>query len=127
MKTKILVCIGLAITFVGGYFLGYHQASQTWDKYTEKFFIYMPASNHASQDVRLLTELHEGHQEDAMRLMETLLDGELIVFMGYDKNPREDFVVHAIQRARDYRAKYPWTGSSTEVNEAVKKILASEK
>jgi hypothetical protein len=131
MKTKILVSLAMAVMFIGGYLLGCHQASQMWDKYTEKYFIYMPASTHAMEDVRLLTELREGHQEDAMGLMEIMLNGELITFMGYDKIPKEDFVVHAIQRARDYRTKYPWTdpftNSPSPSDVEVQKILASVK
>jgi hypothetical protein len=87
----------------------------------------MAAANNSDGTARVLTDFREGRQKEAIDELEVILDGSLITLATYDKIPREHFVTSAIQRARDYRTKHPWDGSSTNVNERVKAVLASGK
>ena len=126
MKSKLSITLVLIVALVIGFLFGRFHAFACWDRF---FADYVRAheSLEAEQSVIVLTELREGRQGQALNALETRLDGSLMEFLRYQKVPpkrRDVVVLRAIHAARDYRAKYPWSSSSSGVNQGVQTVLS---
>jgi hypothetical protein len=129
MKRRIILIVAVAIALVGSFYAGAYRERVAYDHFFMRS-AYLHAANNAEQDVRVLTYLREGRTEDALSTLETLLDSSLTTFVRYDKAPaseRGDFVLHAIQIAREYREKHPSDVSHTNAETTVQDILSLAK
>ena len=75
----------------------------------------------ASFYVRLLTDLRSGNTNGPIELLETRLDGAVMTF-SYDRDPKYDKL---LQRAKEYRSKYPHKSGTPEINVAVARAFDS--
>jgi hypothetical protein len=75
----------------------------------------------ASFDVRLLTDLRSGKTNDAIELLETRLDGSLMPF-AFDHDSTNDKL---LERAKEYRSRYPHKSGSPEIDAAVARAFES--
>jgi hypothetical protein len=75
----------------------------------------------ASFDVRLLTALRSGKTNDAIELLETRLDGAVMTF-SYDRDTKYDKL---LERAKEYRSKYPHKSGTPEIDAAVARAFDS--
>jgi hypothetical protein len=126
MKTLFIFVLVAGLS--AGFFIGRYQTGRAWRRYAEHHFIHLKAANDTDGYVRVLTYLKEGKQTNALDVLEILLNSSLSSLDSYEGIPpegRDEFALRAIEVAREYRARYPWAGSSPEVNDRVKQILAS--
>lgn len=107
MKRRIIWTIAIGIALVGTFFAGAYCERVAYDH----FFMhnaYLHAALDTEQNVRVLTYLREGQNDNALKMLEVFLDSSLTTFVGYDKAPaseRDNSVFQAIRAAREYRAK----------------------
>ena len=79
------------------------------------------SATEASFDVRLLTSLRSGKTNDVIELLETRLDGAVMTF-GYDRDHEYDKL---LERAKDYRGRYPHKSGTPEIDAAVARVFDS--
>jgi len=77
--------------------------------------------------VVLLKELRAGNTTNAIEVLETRLDGDLIEFGSIFTDPRDlkrdPLYIKTLQRARDYRIQFPHKSASAEIDEATAKAF----
>lgn len=76
-------------------------------------------------NVRILNDLHSGKTNDALRLLETKLNGALVVFgtpVALKHDPQYDNI---LKQAKEYRSKYPYNSGSPEVDAAIARAFES--
>jgi hypothetical protein len=80
-----------------------------------------------STKVVVLNRLRTGNTNSAIEVMETLVDGDLISLQAtvgqQSPNKRDPDHIKLLQRAREYRSKYPHTNSYSEVDLTVSNAL----
>jgi len=69
----------------------------------------------ASFDVRVLTDLRSGKTNEAIKLLETRLDGSVMTF-SYDHDPKYYKLLNGV---KEYRSKYPHKSGSPVIDAAV--------
>ncbi len=110
---------GLAISgSVGVYF--YHRLDAEWSKVSANFNL--------CQAYITLERLRSGKSEDAIKFNEHLLDAGVMdlarVLRKIPPQRRGTNNVHLLRKAKDYRARFPYTGGIPEVDMAVARALA---
>jgi hypothetical protein len=90
------------------------------------------ASANLNMHITLLQLLHEKDIKTASDKLESLVDGDLIALARYPvhKSPCKDDVQKAIEKAKEYREKYPVSNRSKEVTDAVRRtfdLISSQK
>ena len=132
MKSKTAIGLVFMAVLVTGYFLGRYQAERTWSQiglHLVADTFHRCTSQETSRDVKILTLIREGHQNDGLNALEKCLDGSLMAAAGSDDDLKikKDWVPTYVQEAHDYRAKYPWTNSVPELDAKVRGILSLAK
>lgn len=74
--------------------------------------------------VRILQSLRSGDTNAAIRMLESQLDGALIPFSAPSTGPRDAKHDKILIIARDYRAKYPHTSGSPEIDNGVSRTFS---
>ncbi len=75
--------------------------------------------------VRILESVRSGRTNDAIRLLETRLDGALMTFGAPSNGPRETKYDKILKMAKEYRAKYPYTSGFPGIDTGVSKAFDS--
>ena len=126
MKSKVLLSIVTVAALVIGFYLGRWHTSTSWNRFVEHYDRQREA-NAIQGYVRALTYFRDGRQEDALMVLETLLNSSLMRYVHVSPAEREDFVARAIAVAREYRAQHPRKGPSDELNRDIQRILETPK
>ena len=128
-RTRIIF-IAIAAFFgggvVGGIAGGYVSIS-----FTSRFFAdnwMLGNSADTQSQVSVLQGLRDGKIEQATELLEATMDHKIIgLRLSEDHSERTNQAVRdAIQKAKDYRTKFPRHSRSTEIDQAVAKVLGSQ-
>jgi hypothetical protein len=130
MKSKIFIIVIVVAALIVGVFIGVLSTNCLWNRYTLRYFVYMPASNQIYQSVRVLTALHDGRQSDAMETEEMALDDALITFTSNEgtlPDKLDPSWLKSIRVARDYRIAHLYSGSSVIVSNAVQQVFSTVK
>jgi len=130
MKSKALFVGAVVAALLAGFFLGRYQGGRSVSKFVEHSIIHQGAAVDAQQQVRILTYLKEGMQTNAFDVLELRLNHSLLELAYCVELPpeeRDDFAVRAVRVARDYRTKYPWSGTSPELKPTIERVLSSVK
>ena len=75
--------------------------------------------------VRVLDSLRSGRTNEAIRLLETRLDGAIMTFGAPSVSQRDPKYDKILKMAKEYRSKYPHTSSSPEVDAAIARAFNS--
>jgi hypothetical protein len=127
MKSKTIFLLAVIAALVAGFFLGRYQGGRSVSKFVEHDIINKGAAVDAQHQVRVLTYLKEGKETYAFRILEQSLDSSLLELAYCADLPpeqRDDFAVQAIRVAREYRMRYPWTGSVPELKDKIEGVLS---
>jgi len=125
MKSYITIIISVAALAVG-FLAGKFQASSSWAQ-VYAHDVYQRAAGDAYLYASLLGSLRGGHEAEGMSRLEQSLDLSLINLDHLPVKQRTESVRVAIGQVRAYRAKYPWQGTSPQIDEIVQRVLASVK
>jgi hypothetical protein len=119
---KKLVIVLIVAAFVVGAIGGGFGISYFWVRFVNKFFVTTEAAQ-AGIDVSVLNCIRKNDVTNAAELLETELDGSLIGLSAYvestPKAQRDQMDMKIIQRAKDYRSKFPHENSEPEINQAI--------
>lgn len=117
-RAIILIFICHAVGVALGVGVTYWYFSSVADK-----FVSSSAAAGASTKVAVLHRLRGGNTNSAIDVLETLLDGDLIglqaVLSSTPAAQRDPSYVKTLQRARDYRTKFPHSSEHPEVDAAI--------
>ena len=87
---------------------------------------------HAERDVtdiavtvRVLDSLRSGRTNDAIKLLETRLDGALMTFSAPSGTPRDSKYDKILKMTKEYRTKYPHTTGVPEIDTGVSRAFDS--
>ena len=75
-----------------------------------------------AMSVRILQDLRAGNTNDAIKLLETRLDGDLI---GYEVLPHTAGLDKLVRAAKDYREQFPHKSSNPDVDAGVARAFNS--
>ena len=75
--------------------------------------------------VRVLDSLRSGRTNDAIKLLETRLDGALMTFGAPSDGPRDSKYDKILKMAKEYRTKYPHTTGVPEIDTGVSRAFDS--
>jgi hypothetical protein len=75
--------------------------------------------------VFVLDSVRSGHTNDAIKMLETRLDGGLMTFGTLSVNPRDSKYDKILKMAKDYRAKHPHTTGVPEIDTGVSRVFDS--
>jgi len=84
------------------------------------------ASSNLKLHITLLNLLKANDTEKCHTMLEELVDADLIVLADYSKipkNKRSIEILKPIEKAKEYRQKYPKSNNSEEVSATIKKTL----
>ena len=109
-------------TFVLGAGTGAYAASRFWAELVDSFSI-SSAGAGVSTHVLALRSLRESKDADAIELLENVLDGDLISLGARDPKGFTTQTLRSLKQASDYRAKYPHSIGTGEVEEAISRAL----
>jgi hypothetical protein len=128
MKTKITLALVASIIFIAGYFLGCNQTKHSMrESWMNNFLFWRRVdSDHVIEaTVSILTQFREGDSTNGLVMLEKVLDGNIMESSAIDVDLKEtNGVSMYLREAHDYRAKYPWTNSITNVAIKVQNILS---
>jgi len=131
MKKPVLISVIVAVFILGtviGAFLGFKYSMQFYEDFKE-YAVYTRAAANTSFAVGALQRIRDNKTSDAIELLESFLDGELITFMHYDSlssDKQEANVIRILKNTKQYRERYPHKSSSPDVDETIEKVLSSE-
>jgi hypothetical protein len=125
MKSKVLILFTVLAALTTGFFVGRFQGGRSVSKYTERYIIIAGAVVDAQQAVRALTYLKEGKETFAFQLLEMKLDHSLLTLGDAQELTPDD--LKAIRVAREYRSKYPYSGSAPELKDRIAEVLSLAK
>jgi hypothetical protein len=74
--------------------------------------------------VRILYQLRSGQTNDAMRMLETRLDGALVAFGASSEGLRDVNYDKSLKMAKEYRTKYPHTSGVAEIDNGVTRAFS---
>ena len=125
MTNRARITLVALVAFLGGGVGGGYVAVF----FTSRFFSdgWMMGNGVDTQvQVRVLESLRTGEMEKATELLEVNLDGKIISLEISEENTEKTnrAVRKAIERAKEYRAKYHWHTKFPEIDEAVSKVLS---
>jgi len=128
MNQKLKQLIFGVILLGGGLFLGRMIGTAEFYKETagtvsELYF--EGASTNLNSHVTLLNLLRTNETEKCQKQLESLVDVDLLALAEYSKVPksaRKVEILKSIQKAKEYRQKYP-SNASEEVSASIKKTL----
>jgi hypothetical protein len=125
MSRRASIILAIAC-LIFGLMAGGWSVAAYWAYSTNQFCI-STLTAEAGNDLAELELLRAGKTTNAVELMEVNLDGDLIGFGGFLRDPHElkrnPLNVKILQRARDYRARFPHGSGSAEVDEAIAKAF----
>ena len=108
MKKKLAIVAGLFIFLIMGFFLGVWVTGRGYEKFVIGPVRYEKA-NLAAIRVNILSLLRIGESEDAIKVLETMLDNETLVLTQKSNDPEQlpKDVVRALKQIKAYRETYP--------------------
>jgi hypothetical protein len=122
--TILIPIVTLIIGLAGGWFASAH----FYNRWIEA---YMKTSDYNSlgQRCRVLTELRAGKTNEAAETLETLMDGDILVFGSHlrDMPPDEhrSADIKLLTAVRDYRASHPWKSAGyPDIDKGVADVFA---
>ena len=125
MNQKLKQTIYGVVLLGGGIFIGsLIDIADTTTSMTDMYF--NSASSNLKLHVTLLNLLKANNTEKCNRLLEGLVDADLIVLADYSKIPkskRSIEVLKPIEKAKEYRQKYPEPNKSEAVSATIKKTF----
>ena len=130
MKKPILIGIIAAVFILGvisGAVLGIKFSMQICDAFDEDA-VYTRAAANTSFAVGALQRIRSNRTSDAIELLESYLDGELITFMHYEDVPldmRDENVVRILKNTKKYRSEYPHKTGEPDIDRTIEKVLSS--
>jgi hypothetical protein len=122
--TILLPIVTLMIGLAGGWFASAHFYNRwiEWNMYNQAF-------SSLSERCRALSQLRAGDTNHTAQTLETLMDGDILVFgslirdVPAEKRKPED--VRLLKAVRDYRAAHPWKAAGyPDVDSGVADMLA---
>jgi len=128
VKKSVAVVVIIA-SFILGAFVGGYALSTFSSTFALQSF-YNSAAAHTNMTLAILDRLRNNKVKDAIELLETSLDGDIITFKGYVQLPtgrKDKNISRVIQRAKDYRSEYPRTTDHPDIDNAVKQIFTAVK
>jgi hypothetical protein len=126
MKKHVTILLPIAtliIGLAGGWFASAHFYNRwiAWYMKTSEY-------NNLSQRCRVLTELRAGETNDAVKSLETLMDGDILGLgafvreMPADESRADD--IKLLVAVRDYRAAHPWKAGIPEVDKGMAEVFS---
>jgi len=129
MKVNIryiaLFLVSFCLVGVGGFIIGSHLAQDKLNKYFTKLN-YTANATEIISDVKLLKLIRSGKVDEAVELLETLLDVNLSGLALYDKiapNERDKEIIDAIITAKRYRVAYSLHKVNQKLDDSVNKTF----
>ena len=126
---KSIVVVSIIASFILGAFVGGY-VSTTFSSMFALHSVYTRAAASANITLTALDRLRNNKVKDAVELLETSLDGDIITFHGYGQlsaSKKDKNIIRIIQRAKDYRSKYPRTTEHQDIDNAVKEVFSAVK
>jgi hypothetical protein len=122
-RTSVILAVA---AFLVGLFTGGWSVATYYGRYTDRLTINMLDAN-ATVTVAILNRLRAGYTTNAVEILETGLDGDLICLGGFLVHPgelkRDPLTMEAIQMVRDYRLRFPHKSGSPTVDVAASKVF----
>jgi hypothetical protein len=126
MKMSRLALL-VSVPLVFGIVIGVVVAVLVCEHFAKELFATFTAAT-MSQEVTELRNIRDGHADQAAKLLEIHLDGDIIAAaMRLEKVPssrRDPSLVSALEQARDYRHIFPHTVDSPEDETLIKKAFS---
>jgi hypothetical protein len=123
MKTYITIIISVVALAVG-FMAGKLQASGSWSNIYKQGYYGNNGANVRLASMALLF-LRSGDKDSCERYLENSLDVALFSLAPMPVKLRTQDIQAAINQAQTYRTKYPWQGTSPQMEASVEKVLGS--
>lgn len=125
--SRIRVVITAAVVFVVGAIVGGGAVGWAYSEFLLQPAGISAASTEAATNLAALRFIREGKTENAVALLETVLDGNLICLDMFpeDRLSKQTFAI--LGRAAAYRKTYPYTSSDPSVNQHISEMLAKHR
>ncbi|HZR21507.1 MAG TPA: hypothetical protein VFE51_29770 [Verrucomicrobiae bacterium] len=119
-----LATLTLIIGLAGGWFTAAHCYNPSIGSYMET-----SKYNNLSQRCRVLTELRAGQTNEAVATLETLMDGDILVFGSFVRdmpaNGHRPADIKLLATVRKYRAAHPWKAAGyPDIDQGVADVFA---
>jgi hypothetical protein len=136
MKSIVVLTILVFASFAFGFWAGHSQAKRSLSQeatgirngYLVEFvdFRNVKSADDAYLYATVLTDLRGGNTDDGLKLLEQSLDASLSSLdLLSDKQLASILYQKDLERARDYRLKYPWHSSYPTLDTNVQRVLSS--
>ena len=122
--SKPCLAVLFGVTFLIGACFGGGASIWLYNEFLVEPNAISSARHGVSSKVAVLEAIRRSDDEKATSLLETYLDGDLIVLSVLPDNQLDQQTVGAILRAADYRNRYPHISSEPKVTSQVSELLS---